>query len=507
MSDFLPATTGMSRVFIIEGRARPDHEPEYNSCMRGQALSKSFGDVTDIECPDPNRPGAYIKIGEIQAGDERATLTLEGRYALDIRSRLLQLAQRKCALDVQLHFGDCEDLTNRNNYKKILFLEDALLASYDTEDLGSLQSGDTAAINESVELSATKIYDVIRQVFEQEAEDIVVLNVLDVVFCDEPSCGNCADDSAGCEKVYAITVAEGGSPGTPPSFLWSLDGGLVWDADDIVPLAANDPTALACVSDYIVVVSHAANLFYYTLQTNFELNVPAFMVAWNTSPVADAAGGFVTGGEPNDIVSVGTKAWIVGDNGYIYVMTDPADMTTQDAGETTTAQLVKVDALNENRAVAVGSSATIVFTTDGETWEVTQNNPVPFLTSLVSVAMKSNDVWFVGDDAGFLWYTTDSGVTWSLKPFIGDGTGTVVDICFSTDSIGYFIQDTGDVGRIFATFNGGYDWVQLPLGAGIMPDTVGLAAIAACKHEAELVIAVGEGEALDTDGIIIRGSM
>jgi hypothetical protein len=445
--------------------------------MRGQALSKSFGDVTDIECPDPNRPGAYIKIGEIQAGDERATMALEGRYALDIRSRLLQLAQRKCPLDVQLHFGDCEDLTNRNDYKKILFLEDARLSSYDTEDLGSLQSGDTAAINETVELSATKIYDVIRQVFEQEGEDIVLLNVVDVVFCDDPSCGNCADDSAGCEKIYAITVAEGGSPGTPPSILWSLDGGLIWDADDIVPMETNDPTALACVSGYIVVISNAANLFYYTLQTNFDLG--AFIVIWNTSPVAGAAGGFNAAGAPRDIVSVGSKAWIVGDNGYIYVITDPANMTVQDAGETTTARLVKVDALNENRAVAVGSGATVVFTTDGETWQVTQNNPVPFLTHLVSVAMKSNSVWFVGDDAGFLWYTTDSGVTWSLKPFIGDGVGTVVDICFSTDSIGYFIHDTGSLGLMFATFNGGYDWVQLPLGAGIIPDTVGLAAIAA----------------------------
>jgi len=506
MSDFIPATTGLSRVFIIEGRARPDHEPEYNSCLRGQALSKAFGDVTDIECPDPNRPGAYVKIGEIQAGDERATMTLEGRYALDVRSRLLQLGQRKCPLDVQLHFGDCEDLSDRNNYKKILYLEDARLGSYDTEDLGSLQSGDTAAVNESVEISATKIYDIIRQVFSQEGEDIVTLNVLDVVFCDEPSCGNCADDSAGCEKVYAITVAESGSPGTPPSLLWSLDGGLVWDADDIVPLTTNDPDALACVGGYIVVISNTTNLFYYTLQTNFDLG--AFLVIWLTSAAADAAGGFIGTGAPHDIVSVGNKAWIVGDNGYVYVMTDPAaGVTVQDAGEATTAHLNKVDALNENRAVAVGNNAAVIFTTDGETWEVTQNNPVAFGTDLVSVVMKSNSVWFVGDSAGFLWYTTDSGVTWSLKAFTGDGTGTVKDICFSTDSIGYFIHDTGSLGLIFATFNGGYDWVQLPLGAGILPDTVGLAAIAACRHEAELVIAVGEGEALDTDGIIIRGNM
>ena len=506
MSDFIPATTGLSRVFIIEGRARPDHLPEFNSCLRGQALSKAFGDVTDIECPDPNRPGAYVKIGEIQAGDERATMTLEGRMAIDARSRLLQLAQRKCAVDVQLHFGDCEDLSNWNNYKKILFLEDAYLSSFDTEDLGSLQSADTSAINESVEISATRIYDIIRQVWEQQADDIVTLNVLDVVFCDDPSCGHCADDSAGCEKVYAITVAESGSPGVPPSLLWSLDGGLVWDADDIAPLAANDPDAIACVSDYLVVISNAAGLYYYTLQTNYGLG--AFGVTWLQSAAAGATGGFNGNGAPNDIVSVGTKAWIVGDNGYIYTMRDPGTgVVTQDAGETTGADLAKVDALNENRAVAVGANAAVIFTTDGETWQATQNNPVAFGTDLVSVVMKSNSVWFVGDESGFLWYTTDSGVNWSLKAFAGDGTGQVSDITFATDSIGYFIHDNGDNGLIFATFNGGYDWVLLPLGAGVLPDTVGLAAIAACKNEPELVVAVGEGEALDTDGIIIRGSM
>ncbi|GAG09496.1 unnamed protein product, partial [marine sediment metagenome] len=264
---------------------------------------------------------------------------------------------------------------------------------------GSLQSGDTAPINESVEISATRIYDIIRQVFSQEGEDIVTLNVLDVVFCDDPSCGNCADDSAGCEKIYAITVAESGSPGVPPSILWSLDGGLVWDADDITPLAGDDPDDIACVSGYVVVTSNVTNLFYYTLQTNLFLG--AFSVVWLTSPIAGAIGGFNANGAPNDIVSVGTKAWVVGDNGYIYVMRDPAaGVTVQAAGDVTTARLAKVDALNENRAVAVGGNATVVFTIDGETWEVTQNNPVPFATDLVSVVMKNNSVWFVGDEDG-----------------------------------------------------------------------------------------------------------
>ena len=48
---------------------------------------------------------------------------------------------------------------------------------------------------------------------------------------------------------------------------------------------------------------------------------------------------------------------------------------------------------------------------------------------------------------------------------------------------------------------------MLPLGDGVMPETLGLNAIAACTNEPELVVGVGLGEALGTDGIIIVGSM
>jgi len=503
MGDFIPAQTGLSRVFIIEGRARPDHAPEYQSCMRGQALSKSFGDVTDIECPDPNRPGAYVKIGEVQAGDERATLTLEGRYAIDMRSRMLQLAQRKCALDVQLHFGDCEDLSNHNNFKKILFLEDARLLSYDTEDLGSLQSADSAPINETVELSATTIYDIIKQSYSQKADDVVTTEVVDVVFCDEISCGECEDESTGCEKWYAVTIQAGGSPGTPPDVVFSIDDGITWYADDIDTLgAAEDPTAVGCVMGYLVVTSNDTNSVH--IVDLDELN-------GETDPVFEEVDdGFVAGGEPNDIASVGTKAWIVGDFGYVYVMTDPtAGVTVQDAGVATVSVLNAVDALNSNVAVAVGHDGVVIFTEDGETWQVTGTNPVGPGVHLDAVAVKTKEVWFVGDDNGFLWYTLDGGLTWSLKAFTGDGNGSgITDIDFATDSIGYLSQITDDpIGRILATYNGGYDWVVMPLGDGVMPETLGLNAVAACTNEPELVVAVGLGENLDSDGIIILGSM
>ena len=49
---FNPAKTAYSRVFIIDGRAQPDHEPEFQSCMKAGSLDQSCGDIEKIECPD-----------------------------------------------------------------------------------------------------------------------------------------------------------------------------------------------------------------------------------------------------------------------------------------------------------------------------------------------------------------------------------------------------------------------------------------------------------------------
>jgi hypothetical protein len=43
-TSFNPAQTGNSRVFIIEGRARADHRPDYQSSVKAGSPSQGFGD-------------------------------------------------------------------------------------------------------------------------------------------------------------------------------------------------------------------------------------------------------------------------------------------------------------------------------------------------------------------------------------------------------------------------------------------------------------------------------
>jgi photosystem II stability/assembly factor-like uncharacterized protein len=127
----------------------------------------------------------------------------------------------------------------------------------------------------------------------------------------------------------------------------------------------------------------------------------------------------------------------------------------------------------------------------------------------LSVAVKSKTEWWVGTDAGNLYYTVDAGAHWTLKAFPQSGLGTVNDIVIANASIMYmaytYTTPAPDQGRIYASFNGGYDWVVMPLGTGLMPTALKLNTVAPCSADPELVVA--GGIRTGTDGLIIVGKM
>jgi hypothetical protein len=500
--EMIAAQTGNSRVFLIENRARVDHKPSYESFMRAQAPSKGFGDVTKIEAPDPLNYGKFREIGRIRGEDERASITLEGRYAADLRSTMLRLANKGCAVDIQVHFGVCDPPDQFNTFLKDLILEDALIVNWEADDLGALGSADQAVVNERIEVSAKLIYDIIPLGFGEKAEDIMTNEGIDVVICDDISCGDCTNESDGCQRVYILTKAAGGSPSTPADIVYSIDGGLNWYAHDIDTLAAaEEPNALACVGDYLVVVSTASLSQHYALKEDFKAGVgdPAF---------TEVATGYVAGKGPRDIFSLGTKAWVVGAGGYVYLLEDAtAGVTVQDAGAATVDNLNAIDALSSSFAVAVGNSGTVIYTKNGTTWQAATVRPTGAGVHLNTVLVKSKNEWLVGSAAGRLYYTLDAGESWTEKAFPGSGSGVVQELKKASDSIFYMSHTTSaPKGRLLASFNGGYDWIVLPQDSGVIQDSDRYTAIAACVSDPHLLVATG----LDgggSDGIVIVGEM
>jgi hypothetical protein len=485
--------TANSRVFLLEGGAGPTRAPAYQSMFRMTAVSQGFGDISSVEAPDPYNYGQFVQIAQIQGASARATTTLEGRYYMDLLSTMLRLARQGCSFDVQLHLGACGDPSDFNTFTKGIVLEDVMVTNYKTDDLGALQSDANAVVNETIDISAADIYEIRPLTFATKADTAITNEIIDLTLSDAKGCagGDCGDASDGCTHVYAVSTSAGGSPSTPADVVHIY--GTTSVARDIDTLGAtNAPTAIAGVGSYIVVASTADHAYHYALKSKF---VPTQVPTW-TKVVT-------TGGDPVDIFSLGNVAYMTGTNGYVWKMTNPGGtLTTLTAGTLTTTKLNDVHALDADYAVVVGELGLVMYTTNGSSFTVVN---APALVSLKCVWMMDKTTWFVGTGTGQLYYTTDTGATWTLKSFPGSGSGSVTDIDFSTGVVGYMTHtNTTPTGRILRTYDGGYTWNVMPEGTAIMPTNQRFNKVAVCSNDCNVVYAGGLGVA--TDGIVVAGT-
>lgn len=495
---YKPLRSAYSRVFIIDGRARADHAPEYFSAMRMGGLSRNFGDVTKIEVPDPNEYGKFVQIDSIRGAVERATFNVSGRYAAAIRSRLLEMALNSCSVDVQLHIGECSDPTDFNSFTKAIIAEDVLITQHSTDDLGALESGQNALVNETANMSAEKYYEVTPMTFVTRAGVTITSAVKDIKISDSKSCGGCLRESNGCQQVFAVTAGVVGSPSPACDALISIDGGATWTAAPITGgTAAADSIDL--IGTQITVVSATDTCLYYAgVDDLYNGIVPTF---------TKVTTGFV--GAPKYIFSTGNSAFVVGASGYVYLCDDPsAGVSVLDAGAATVDNLLHVHAYDSEHALACGENGAVIYTNDGVTWAAAYASPVAAGVSLTCCWMKTETEWWVTASNGTMYYTLNAGYTWTVKGLAGTAPSKLDAIAFSTGSIAFVAGIAGNPARarMWRSYDGGYSWNVLPESAtASMPAANEFYKIAVCEYDANLVFSAGIFTDA-ADGIIVMGS-
>lgn len=490
--------TPFSRVFSIEDRAGPANVPVYQRQAKAQSPSWSLGDRTPIREPDPTRYGAFIIVDAIKGEKGLPTISLEVRYQYTL-SQFLGFARRGCPLDVQVHFGKCQDPRDFNlGWDKILVLEGADLSNWGTGDLGALEQGEDAVVNEAVDLNALDMYELKQLLLSELGATEIIAEVIAVSICDAITCGECGIPSDGCQRIFAITTIQTASPGLPAELIYSSDGGATLGETNITTLAVDEaPSGMACVGTRLAIVSTDSDTLHYATIVDILNGVEV----WVEVDVPSAA--------PYAIFSLGSaQTWIVGAGGYVWFTNDitiPA--TVQDAGIATGDILLDIHGYDEDNLVAVGENNAVIRTIDGITW-VSVDGPAGAGVDLLAVWMKSALEWFVGDIQGQLWYTRDAGVNWTEKTFPGSSTGAVRDIFFATPTVGYMAHNTDAAtaaGRILRTVDGGNSWYVLPEGTGTIPANDYVGALAASGECPNVVYGGGLAEA-PPDGFLVKGA-
>ena len=495
----IPLQRSMSRVWMLRGRARPDHQPSYKSHVAAGALDRPSGDITPIWQPGFSNYKKFLKVGSFRGSEDNPSMPIVANFPASMKSEILEMVNEGCPFDIQLHMGDCEDPTSYNaGYQKILILEEALYSNYSTDELGTRAPDDESFVTETGELSAERVYEFGPLVLSERKPAAVTNELLDVVICDTASCGDCTVESNGCQRIYAISKAAGGSPSTPADVVFSVDGGLNWLAHDIDTLgAAVDPDEIDCVGDYVVVLSEADNAFHIALKSEFTATSdPAF---------TRITTGIVVGAGPRAIYSLGNTAFIGGAQGYIYKMTNaPSGVIVLDAGDATISQINAVHATSEQFAVAVGNDGVIILI-QNDVVSLLATPPVGVGVNINTVFLKNDTEWFIGTDDGQIFYTLDSGLTWTEKLLPGTTPSAITFIEMATESIMYVSATVSSNGKLFLSTDGGNNFDHLPrVSSGAIPINDRINALATCPEDPDFVVGVGLADDA-VDGYLVVG--
>lgn len=485
--------TGQGRVFLQEMGAGPGHPYAYMGCARLTGLSESLGDITPAYCPDPAAYDKFVVVDEVRGEGGLPTTSLISRFGLV--NRILEI---ECPFDVQAHFGKCEDPTDFNGgWEKIIAYERAHLTARSTDDLTAMTGAERAHVNITGELTARRTYQIDPLVLGEVAEEVATREVVAVVICDIVSCGECGWESLGCNKIYAITKSSGlASPGLPAELLYSEDGGLTWADYDVTTLGTGeDPIDLACVGNYVVVVSADSGSLHYAHKND--------LATWY-----EATTGFVD--NPVAIFALSaTQVWIVGDAGYVYFTDNvTTGVTVQSDGTAAVGnRLNDVFGSNSQHVIAVGNANTVLMTVNGGSTWTAVTGPAAGV-NLNCCWMRTQYCWFVGAANGRLYYTRDQGGSWAEKSFPGSGSGEVMAVAFASNNNspwGYMAHKTATpAGRILRSLDGGESWYVLPEGEAAIPANDYIGDLAVCR-DPNFVVGVGlADDALD--GIIVLGS-
>lgn len=453
-SDVNATTGGQARVFVQVGGASPANQYQYVGQLSLGEAEQDLGASDKIEVPSSERPDTWEIIDRVPKSKSLGSRDFTQLMDRFLRDFWWDLRTRKCEFNIQVKRGRCSKPDSINDWEgKELYLDNRL-SNLTLPGANSLKGDDNAEANLTGSLEFREIIPIRRLTADEKGDATILAEVLDALWQDPTTmpCDDCAEHGQG---LYALAVANSGSPGLSGQLLRSTDGGTTWSSLDIVPLTGTSPNRLAAAGQYLVIAAQGKLGHIYSTFADIDAGTNNFTLVTS---------GYVASKGPRAIVSKNPAlTFAVGAGGYIYLIANPVDAATVlSAGSQTTQDLNDVH-FSGSTIVAVGNSNAVVYSdNNGDSWAAVTGPVVG--GNLTGVWCLSDRIWFAtigsGTGAGQLWFTLNKGVTWVQKSLPGQtNITTLVDIRFSRDQqLGYIAAQHGAAAKVYTTTDGGCSW-------------------------------------------------
>lgn len=439
---------GQVRIFIQKDGVSPANPYYYYGCLSLDGPSQDLGTPDPVYCPSTSKRNTWDIVDSIPKVQALGTTDFTQHADKRLNDVWWELKEKGCKFNMQAVISACDRPDDFSRWTSKLLFEGVRLTNIALGALNPLSGDDNAAVDITGSLSFDRFTPLRPLSFGEEAGATVLAEVLDGVFNDNVSCGECGSISDGCQKTYWLTVANPGSPGNSSQIVYTIDGGANWHTLDINVLGGLSGNRIAVVGNELVVVSQTYGGHAHESFTDIN----AGLVNWSGVKT-----GYVAGKSPRCIYSKSTQETFIGaQGGYIYLMVDPSTGVSVLIDGTVSAQdLNDIHGFGQT-VVAVGASNAIQYSANaGDTWALVVG-PTPGV-NLTAVWCLSEIMWFVGTGNGKLYYTTNAGTTWT-QITIGTGISVINDIQFADSVVGYMAVEHAGAARVYRTSDSGVHW-------------------------------------------------
>lgn len=463
------ARNDLARIYLRTNRSCCTYQ--LNDLMSVADVTQSRGDLQKIEGSDPNQFGKFVTVDVIPGELERLTTSITISMLTDRPNGLYDFLYKSKPIDFQVHFGECSNPQNFNEFEKALIFENVYATSWSATSLVASSASERAGVTETVEVSIGAYYEVYKM-FTQIMQFANLNNgpFVDVAIQCVEDCNLSGIGSYGTTNIFMLQLTDttaycdntASNYGVPHLILWySWDGGLTYNQIEIEQLEFITSTNVATCIENVNIRSLHIDVFNNMLYLTAGLGHTA---------IIDLSELFY-----NDIIKLkyysgilDTFDWIVYDqivlNGYLLLagedgrilrlnntLTEKERIYPFNLVLTYDDPFVSIHGIDENTFIA-GHTLGVFKYKNGQMVRI-EGSP----TGVTNVWMFSES-HMIASTTKAIFASCNGGITWNvIHSLLNDEC--IMEYKFATQQVGYMITNSPTLGpRVYRTYDMGCSW-------------------------------------------------
>lgn len=440
-------------------RNGPNTLPVFLGCHALGDVDQPEGDLELIYCPDESGPNRFKVVASVQG----AAGAITSSVTTDITDDIDELERAKCPFTLFAHLSKNGRKDLFTNFDRTYIFTNTRITSRGIAALVARTPDDNSRAEQSFDISAEALLRLKEpEIARQTTSEVNAIN--DISFCNSEQCRTDEEVAlASCQIGFAVTDP---TALATANVLYTSNGGT-WAATATDPFAADEVIIAVECFDFgrgvtRVIVAAGTTAAGSPARIAYSDDNGA---TWTVVNVNSTNAIFVT--SPRSLFALDrNNIWVGLSNGYIYHSGDGGlTWVAQESGVISTTQWNAIRFVDALVGWAAGENNEVARTIDGGvTWSAITGPAGQTTDDIQTIEVLDRNRAWIGYNDGTLWYTHDAGVTWAQRSFSGSGVGSVRDVRFFNDSLGYMVTNNASpVGRAHWTIDGGYTWQVLGL--------------------------------------------